>query len=508
MQTTPHRKIRVLVDLSVALRGYCGIAQDVRLLYKGLASCPQVEVTGLVYQPHRFGPLTRFAPADAPLAERLDRQARFLWAMAAGSVDWPSFRPLRVWRRLRQMWALATTSRARLDPVDMETFWPVVWRLLFAPTLCAEDIPLIRRGRFLLSNLSDGMVHGRILTRRRPVRLDTAGYDFLIVQGPRPLRTSAGTRQIVRYHDMIPLRDPDTMVHPLVIRAHHNGIRQCRKRAFFACNSEPTRQDLAGAYPELGPHCETVPNMLGEIGPIDAGPELIRSIIEMRRSTASGARPAPLSGDELRYIMCVSTLEPRKNFVGLLQAFNSVRFREPVRRAAPNLKLLVVGSPGWKYEPILAAMRGLVAAGDVIHLERVASDELRALYSRARAFVFPSFAEGFGFPPLEAMQCGTPVIASDIPAHRAVMGDAALYCDPYDVQAIAAAIERLLAAEESPGLRAELVARGRERVKLYSQERCVAQWVGLLERLKYGWVVDGNRAAGESAESTTLRNAA
>jgi glycosyltransferase involved in cell wall biosynthesis len=179
-----------------------------------------------------------------------------------------------------------------------------------------------------------------------------------------------------------------------------------------------------------------------------------------------------------------------------------------MRCAAPNLKLLVVGSPGWKFEPILAAMRGLVAAGDIIHLERVASDELRTLYARAAAFVFPSFAEGFGFPPLEAMQCGTPVIASDIPAHRAVMGDAALYCDPYDVPAMAAAIERLLASEESQSLRAELIARGLERVKLYSQERCVGQWVELLERLKYGWVGGDDRAAGHAPESPAFKQAA
>jgi glycosyltransferase involved in cell wall biosynthesis len=88
------------------------------------------------------------------------------------------------------------------------------------------------------------------------------------------------------------------------------------------------------------------------------------------------------------------------------------------------------------------------------------------------------------------------------------MGDAALYCDPYDVPAVAAAIERLLASEEAQGLRAELVARGLERVKLYSQERCVAQWVELLERLKYGWVAECDRTGGDSEESPSLKRAA
>jgi glycosyltransferase involved in cell wall biosynthesis len=116
----------------------------------------------------------------------------------------------------------------------------------------------------------------------------------------------------------------------------------------------------------------------------------------------------------------------------------------------------------------------------------VPAEELRVLYAHAEAFVFPSHAEGFGFPPLEAMVCDTPVIASDVPAHRWVLGDAALYCNPYDSSSIAETIERVVASEESSALRAELVARGRERVKRYAFETCAPQWVELLYRLKEG----------------------
>lgn len=503
-----HRKLRVLLDLSVALRGYCGIAQDVRLLYKALATSPNVEVTGLIYQPHRFKPLHRFLAAGAPLGDRLDNQARLLWELSNGSADWPSFRPLRILKKVRHLLALACSGRARLDLLEVETFWPVVWRLLFSPTLAAEDISLARNGRFLLSDLSDGMVHARTLTNRRPVRIDTRGYDFLIVQGPRPFRASAGTRQIVRYHDMIPLLDPDTMVNPLVIKAHHRGIRQCLKRSFFVCNSEPTRDDLTMVYPQLGPHSDTVPNMLCEAHRPDPDPNQLRCIIETRRSPATGARPKKRLKQKPRYLMCVSTLEPRKNFIGLIQAFNAVRFRDAVKQAVPDLKLLIVGSPGWRYHPILAAMRELIECGDLIHLERVSTDELRVLYTHAEAFVFPSLAEGFGFPPLEAMQCHVPVIASDIPAHRWAMGDAALYCNPYDVTSIADAIERLVAPEKSPGLRTEFIARGRERVKRYSLERCTHQWLDLLYRLKEGQAVVRQPDAAGPAERGLMERAA
>jgi glycosyltransferase involved in cell wall biosynthesis len=192
-----------------------------------------------------------------------------------------------------------------------------------------------------------------------------------------------------------------------------------------------------------------------------------------------------------RYIMAVSTLEPRKNYAGLIQAFNAVRFREGVERALPNLKLLIVGSPGWKFEPILAVMKDFVARGDIIHLEHVTSEELRVLYTHAEALVYPSHAEGFGFPPLEAMQCDVPVIASDLPEHRWVLGDAALYCNSYDVGRMAACIETLLASPDSAALRAKMIARGRERIKRYTLERCSRQWLELLHGL-----MDGSHAAG------------
>ncbi len=144
------------------------------------------------------------------------------------------------------------------------------------------------------------------------------------------------------------------------------------------------------------------------------------------------------------------------------------------------------GQPRWRFEPILGAMRSLVAQGALMHLEGVSAEELRALYSHAEAFVFPSHAEGFGFPPLEAMQCDTPVIASDLAAHRWVLGDAALYFNSVDSRAMAESIERLIASYDSAGLQAEMIARGRRQTERYSVERCRAQWLELLERSRAG----------------------
>jgi hypothetical protein len=383
------------------------------------------------------------------------------------------------------MAATICARRVQLDRLDVEMLWNVAWRLLFHRTLSPQDIPLVQNGKFLLSNLSDGMIYARALTNRLPFELDTRGYDFLIVEGPRPFRMSPETRQIVRYHDMIPVLQPDTRPNPLVIQCHHRAIRHSPKRAFFVCSSEPTRDDLTRVHPELRARTATIPCTVSDAFQPDPQENLVRSIINLRASGASGTASIEPLAETFRYLMVVSTLEPRKNFVDLIQSFSALKRRPANRLRLSDLKLLIVGSPGWNYEPILAAMREPIERGALVHLEKVSADELRVLYTHAEALVFPSYSEGFGLPPLEAMRCDAPVIASDIAVHRWVLGDAALYCNPYDVTSIASAIERLVASDESVALRAELIARGRERLELYRTDRCSRQWSDLLQRLKH-----------------------
>jgi hypothetical protein len=478
-----QRKLRVLLDLSMAARGHCGIAQDVRLLYRALASSPEIDVTGLVYCPFKFGPVHRFLPRGAARADRVANQSAFLWAFAEGDGAWPSFKPLRSLQKWRRVAATLRAAKPQLDELEVDMFWSVMWRLLFAPTLSADAIPLVQDGKFLLSTLSSGMVYARALSHRRPIKLDTRGYDYLIVQGPRPFQVAPETRQIVRYHDMIQVLHPDTLATPLVIKWHHQSIRQSRGDTFFVCNSQPSRDDLVEVYPELCSRSLTIPNILSDAYRPDSNHSLVGSILRLRRSSALGKATTKKSLATPRYIMGVSTLEPRKNFLGLIQAFCMLKDREAIRDQVRDLKLVIVGKPGWKFEPILAAMRGLARRGDVVHLENVPTDELRVLYSHAEAFVSPSTSEGFGLPPAEAMQCGAPVVVSDLPAHRWVLGNAAVYCNPYDAGSIAAAIEPLVAGEGREARRATMAARGREQVQRYRSDRCGAQWLELLKRL-------------------------
>lgn len=160
---------------------------------------------------------------------------------------------------------------------------------------------------------------------------------------------------------------------------------------------------------------------------------------------------------ERPYLLMVSTLEPRKNVELLVDVFE--------RLGDFHGDLVIAGGRGWKYGPILERMRNSSRASDIRHLAYVGEDLLPALYAGAELFVFPSLYEGFGFPPLEAMACGTPVISSNTASLPEVVGDAAELVDGFDADHWAARVRGLLSDSRR---RAQLRAKGLERARQFS----------------------------------------
>ena len=156
-----------------------------------------------------------------------------------------------------------------------------------------------------------------------------------------------------------------------------------------------------------------------------------------------------------KYILFVSTIEPRKNLEVLLDAFARLR-----ARGAYDGALVVVGRIGWKSDSIIPRLR----APAVHHLDYVPPPQLASIYRNAELFVFPSIYEGFGFPVAQAMACGVPVITSNNSCLPEIAGDGALLIDPRSPSEIARAIERLLT---SPALRTQLGQAGANRAHQY-----------------------------------------
>lgn len=141
-----------------------------------------------------------------------------------------------------------------------------------------------------------------------------------------------------------------------------------------------------------------------------------------------------------KYLLSLATLEPRKNIERTIRSFLKLIQQEKI----DDLNLVLVGTKGWDFETIFAEIKANpILKEKIIVTGFVADEDLAALYSAAMAFVYPSLYEGFGLPPLEAMQCGTPVITSDKSSLPEVVGDAGILVEPTDENAIAEAMLKL-----------------------------------------------------------------
>jgi len=143
------------------------------------------------------------------------------------------------------------------------------------------------------------------------------------------------------------------------------------------------------------------------------------------------------------FLLFVGTLEPRKNLLTLLKAFDQI-----VRQTSLRPQLVITGGEGWLMDETFSFIKHS-GIGDRLRLTGyLGDDELRALYSSCRIFVYPSLYEGFGLPPLEAMACGAPVIAGRVAALQEVLGSAARLFDPLNVEALAGSIVELMENDE------------------------------------------------------------
>ena len=177
-----------------------------------------------------------------------------------------------------------------------------------------------------------------------------------------------------------------------------------------------------------------------------------------------------------RFILFVGTLEPRKNIVRIIRAYHHLRNSFHVQQ-----DLVISGKKGWLYSEIFHEVERLRLKKHVHFLDYVTQKDLVSLYSLADMFVYPSLYEGFGFPPLEAMACETPVVSSNISSMPEVLGDAAVLVNPYSVEEITTAMSKVLLDNE---LRMKLISRGLERVKNLSWEKSSEQLLKVFEEIE------------------------
>jgi len=201
-------------------------------------------------------------------------------------------------------------------------------------------------------------------------------------------------------------------------------------------------------------------------------PDKVTAIHEAPRQSF---RPMPFSDTvkvrrklrvEDEFLLFVGTLEPRKNLLTLLKALDQI-----FRHTSLHPQLVIAGGQGWLMDDTFSFMKESGINERLVLTGYLDDEDLRALYSSCKAFIYPSLYEGFGLPPLEAMACGAPVIASRIPSLQETLGDAAILNEPVDVDGLAKSMIQILQNEER---RLALISAGLKRVEHFSWQK-VAQ---------------------------------
>lgn len=266
-------------------------------------------------------------------------------------------------------------------------------------------------------------------------------------------------RTVLTVHDLSYIRYPETA--DAGLRAYLNRAvpRSVARADLVLADSRSTRDDLIELFSTDPAKIQVLyPGVESRFHPIVAR-DLLDRITERY-------------GLHFPFTLSVGTLQPRKNYVRLIEAFGQMKGMADgdTRR---GMRLVIVGGKGWLYEEIFARVETLGLADAVLFLGRLPDEDLPALYNLAELFVFPSLYEGFGLPVLEAMACGVPVVCSNASSLPEVVGDAGLMVDPHDVEGLASAMARVIADK---ALRARMVERGFTRAREFT-------WTAAAERL-------------------------
>ena len=176
-----------------------------------------------------------------------------------------------------------------------------------------------------------------------------------------------------------------------------------------------------------------------------------------------------------KFILFVGTIEPRKNIVRLLKAFSEVYKKIPIL-------LVITGKLGWKYKKIYYTYKKLNLEDKVIFTGYVDEKDLPSIYNLATIFVLPSLYEGFGLTPLEAMQCGCPVVTSNVSSLPEIVGNAAIKVSPYSVKEIEDAIYSLLTNKK---LRKKYIKKGLKQAKKFNWKKCAEETLEVYQEVYY-----------------------
>lgn len=270
---------------------------------------------------------------------------------------------------------------------------------------------------------------------------------------------------VITVHDLSWIRFP--LTHPEVrVRAMNTYFEPgLNSAAFILTDSEFVKHELIEVF---GVQAERIRPVLLGVEPLfhPRTAEDTRSVLN-RHGLVHG-----------QYLLAVGTLEPRKNLQVSLRAY--MQLPQQIRKHFP---LVLVGMSGWRTSALEQQIAPLVRAGEIRQIGYLPREELAMVIAGALTLIYPSIYEGFGLPPLEAMACGVPVIASDVSSLPEVVGNTGLLINPHDDEALAQAIQKLIM---DPDIRQQLSHKALARSAEFTWDKCVRQTVDVYRQALKG----------------------
>ncbi|PIT88386.1 MAG: hypothetical protein COU29_01190 [Candidatus Magasanikbacteria bacterium CG10_big_fil_rev_8_21_14_0_10_36_32] len=288
----------------------------------------------------------------------------------------------------------------------------------------------------------------------------TNGLDCFYSPNLNFVSLSSKTKYILTIHDLSFEFFPEFFSKKQILwHGAVNPKKQCQRADTILAPSENTKRDIMNYYKIEEKKIKVIYPGLSPI---------FNSINNEQLSTNKESVKQKYNLPN-HYILFLGTIEPRKNIVGLIEAFEKVYSNLPI----PH-HLIIAGANGWSNKEIFNRAAYSPIKDHIKFIGYINSEDKPALYSNASLFIYPSFYEGFGFPALEAMAMGAPVITSNRSSLLEVAGDAAYLINPLQTNSIIQAILDIL---NKPELRARLIKKGRERAQLFSWEKAAKEWI-------------------------------
>lgn len=274
-----------------------------------------------------------------------------------------------------------------------------------------------------------------------------------------PYQITNNLPRVLTIYDLLPILTPHNFTNNIYYKFKSIIHSIDLEKDWITCISENTKQDFCD-YTGMNPDRVFVTPLAAS----DNFYPIINPDIISQKLIEYSIPPKP-------YLLSLCTLEPRKNLSFLLRCFARILAQDP----SLDLNLVLVGVSGWKNNDIFQTIRdNSILRNHVIFTGYIPDRDLSAIYSGALAFVYPSLYEGFGLPPLEAMQCGTPVITSNTSSLPEVIGDAGIMIDPKNSDDLCQA---MLDVINSQSLRNQLSQKGINRAKQFSWSKCAEETI-------------------------------